>query len=218
MKIRGYIVATFAGALLAGAAVWRWKPTPAPTEPVVVVPDSALLKTRPTLERPLGKRLTTERAKPQQIARTAGRPDTSRIAGFCAAAAGAAKAAPAIVLQTSAKAQAPDTVAASPAPPAQLPPFAGRFNGRILEIHSTLSDGNAWRGAWRVHTPVEWLADGDTVAVTQPRAWVRLLAGAKRCGLRAGVGSAAGVLLGFLVKEPVGGAIGGAAAGCASGI
>jgi hypothetical protein len=213
-----------AAALLAGAAVWHWKPMPAPTySGEITIPDGLLLARRPTLARTLGKRLGTERVAPLQAARGTERSDAGRVAGFCAAAAAAARSAPTIVVQTSANGSPPsgsDTTGHRPdgTPPAELPPFSGRFTGKILTLQSTLSDGNPWEGTWRVHTPFEWLADGDSVPVTQPRTGVRVVRGAKDCGIRAAIGGAGGLLLGLLVQEPKGGAIGGAAAGCATGL
>jgi hypothetical protein len=219
--LRSHLLVGAAAAILAGAAAWALKPTPAPGYSAVTVPDAAILARRPTAQPTLGQRVTTHEVRPQQVATSAGRPDSARVNRFCSAAAQAANAAPAIAVQTSAL----DSAGASPqrgnnvatAPTPQLPPFAGKYDGRTLQLDATRSDGSLWQGTYRAHTPLEWIAGDTGVTVRERRALLRALMKLPKCGKGAAIGAALGGLLGALAKEPLGGVIGGGAVGCAGG-
>lgn len=204
------LLAAVIGGLIIG---WQVKPTPK-LEPVVVLPDSALQQSRPRPPKTFVQKLERTKVKPQQVATSQGKPDTAAVRRYCE---------PIVVRSAPQTQEVRDTVVQtavqqSPAPPPLLPPFAGRFHGKRLELHATRSDGSLFRGTYRVHQPVEWGVTDGQPWVTQPRLWVRVGQGAKQCVKQSPIGALVGLAVGALIKKPAVGAIGGAAASCAEGI
>lgn len=182
MKIRGYVVATVAGALLAGAAVWELKPAPAPGPAKVETDTLWLEKQRPDLVKPsLGQKLTTTRVRGQTtIADAPSAPARLALRSYCLP-----------LLQP----PAADSVSSKENPPPALPDFSGRRAGSRLELYSTLNSERRWQWTGTARGRVTWESSGDSVLVRGDRLWVRLVRGGIRCSPKIGATGLVGGLL-----------------------
>lgn len=185
-KLQSHLIAAAAAALLAGAAVWALKPSPAAGPAVVKVAPAFMEHERAQLAHPsIAQKLTTRAVKPDQvrIAEAPSAPGRLAVAMYCA---------PAIALQTS----APDsTTSHHNAPPSLLPDFGGRRAGARLSLYSTLGDGRRWATDYTARGRISWSSSGDSVLVRGDRLWVRLARGAGRCAPAIGGTAAVGLLV-----------------------
>lgn len=128
-------------AALAGFLLCYWWPAPAPAAPVtLVVSDTAYLAVVPDTVIRWTERIAWRTVPAETIQVTRTRFDTVRVAAFCAA--------------------ARDSSAAP-----ILPTFAGRYDGRHLELSATRSDGTGWRQVQDVLPPFTWSARSSDVLV-----------------------------------------------------
>lgn len=199
------------GAGLIASYCFRGEPLP-PFTPVVIKPDSVVVKERPSTGKPsLGQRLTTHPVAPARIV-SAGVPDTARVRAF------ARKVFEAESLRAELRrlrAEGKDTSAVSQ-PDAILPPTAGKYDGQRLDLWLSRSDGSVMQATARLRPRFEWTTGAGGLSDSVPqfredRAWLRALREIEHCALPTGVLAAGGAALNS--KDRVLGAAIGAGAG-----
>ena len=140
----------------------------------VVVTDTLIMAGEPRVETRFVDRIIYRTVQPEQVA-TAPQAAVTDVARFCA---------PSVRTATA------DT---TESPPPALLLRSGSFDGSDLEQWGPLSNGDLWRGSYRVHAPLTWRVDGDSLIVRGKRTWwVRPAAkGAVLIGIGALIGAVA---------------------------
>jgi hypothetical protein len=157
-RFLGYVVLAILVALAVGgfllARGWLGGDDDAPPKtegPVRVLPDSEVVRDRPTTARTLGKRLTTRRARPR-VALSAGTPDTALATRYGRLANEAAHLRR--FRDSVERARAAGDTAAHPervpVPKSILPPAQGRYDGKRLLLWAVKSDGRNARAEARL--------------------------------------------------------------------
>jgi hypothetical protein len=201
LRARWELVALAVSLVLVAGLILRACTERAPVHPPIVLrPDSVVLRQRPTPKPPSGLGRIARHRVPVTRRETAGTPDTAN-AGRYARRVFEAESLRAVIrrLRAHDSTGAADRVAAT-APPAMLPPVAGTYDGHRLDLWLTRSNGAVMLATVKLRPRWSFVAGAaglsDTVPlVTEDRWWLRTARHAVHCAPAAAVLALAGALL-----------------------
>lgn len=129
------------------------RPAPGVRYRTVTVTKEQIIQGEPRVEVRFRDRIVYRTVQPEQVA-TAPQAAVTDVARFCA---------------PSIRTALADTTA--PEPPPELLLRSLTYDGHDLELWGPVSNGDLWRGSYRVHAPLTARVDGDSAIVRGQRLW-----------------------------------------------